>query len=896
MHLTLRFRWTGVLLVLALGFLAYRFTRGEGWEGAADVVFLESFEDPSSDHAIHGMRRVEVGAGAHGGSHVAELDPGAAEGLRFGTLRRELELEVGRRYRIDVALQAPGPSAGLRYTVSVDGESPRDIRLSIIPSAFEHAELPRHENWQVASGFFFAKTRKTTLVFGPLSRFQEASPWRRVWLDTLRVRALPEVLVPARDLRLRVTAPSDVVVGEEIDVQVATLVQQPRGAKRNYFERCEWPVPAGLRFETTDAEAVHGASTNLSEAVLAHRVRFRTPGLQRVTVVSEDGVTQRSNPIRVHAVEPASRHYWGDIHIHTHNGHADWLGGSSAANLEFARDFADLDFAALTEHFAASLGPAWIAEIAPATQAFHDPGRFVTFFAAETMTFQGHRNYYLVTDEPFAVFHPVDAYGSNAGYASFLRGKGRAFLEIPHHFALLDPVDWRLTSRKTNRLAEIYSTHGTSENAFESWRHPDDFSLNYAGAVAGSDYRSALARGHRLGLIASSDSHHLQPGLSGLACVDAEGLSRAALFDALAQRRCHATTGARILLDVTVAEARAGSEIFLDAGAPLEVSVRVNGTERIRRVEIIRDGEVVSTAEPGMLDYEATTTLAPFDPPESGAKTSYVYVRLFQDDEQRAWSSPVWISQRGLSDFVVENPDLVFEGDALAVSVQNAGELAATGTLRLYSSRADARLADRPVVAFADPTLLTRLEPLGPRRVRVFVALYIPSSFRKAADFEGSGRFEGARVSAVTADPRRALSIAQDGSFTWKDRVGYRNDQVSSLSGQIVDFELVVEVDDAAHIVLEASLDGRPLESAYFGREPIDGGERLSISAPAPLLKRELTLAGGVTTELTFEALPRDATYVVVLDGDEAVAEISETNNAAWVLVPEVPYEPRRWR
>lgn len=159
-------------------------------------------------------------------------------------------------------------------------------------------------------------------------------------------------------------------------------------------------------------------------------------------------------------------------------------------------------------------------------------------------------------------------------------------LIIPHaHQA----ADWRLSDLEMETLVEIMSGHGTFE-----W-----FGQRY------------LESGFRLGFVAASDDHLGHPGYSpghpgrpgrrsnifqfgGLAGAWAEEQTTKALFAALKERRVYATTGSqRIILDARLNGSPMGSQ--LPEAETRQIEGRAIGTAPIRRIELIRNGEVAAT-------------------------------------------------------------------------------------------------------------------------------------------------------------------------------------------------------------------------------------------------------------------------------------------------------------
>ncbi len=75
--------------------------------------------------------------------------------------------------------------------------------------------------------------------------------------------------------------------------------------------------------------------------------------------------------------------------------------------------------------------------------------------------------------------------------------------------------------------------------------------------------------------------------------------TRASIWQALRERRCYATTGARILLDVSVGDAAMGGTARVQTAVP--VRCRVTGTAPIERVELRRGMQIAGVFRPGTL-------------------------------------------------------------------------------------------------------------------------------------------------------------------------------------------------------------------------------------------------------------------------------------------------------
>ncbi len=234
--------------------------------------------------------------------------------------------------------------------------------------------------------------------------------------------------------------------------------------------------------------------------------------------------------------------------------------------------------------------------------------------------------------------------------------RGEKALTIPHHpvsgSAGLRP--WEHYHPEFQRLAEVYSIWGNSE--CEGAPRPNYWHNNYNNSI-----QAGLARGYRMGIIASGDSHDGLPGNSswmrlrqghrgGLAAVYADELTRESIFDALWVRFCYGTTGARIILWYTLNGAPMGRELTgEDHRTRRRIHIYAIGTAPISRIVIIRNGAEVYI-HPGsgieeQIDFEDAV---PFESVSltdyEGKPFIYYYVRVEQSDGEIAWSSPVWVA------------------------------------------------------------------------------------------------------------------------------------------------------------------------------------------------------------------------------------------------------------
>jgi hypothetical protein len=388
-------------------------------------------------------------------------------------------------------------------------------------------------------------------------------------------------------------------------------------------------VPAGARMAPADAGVVRVSGV------------AREPGVAWVEASGPEGLAARSNPILVTREGP--RVLWGDLH--GHSALSDGT-GTPAEYLRYARDVAALDVVALTDHdhwgmVPLDASPENQRAIQTATEAFHEPGRFVTLGGYEwTSWIYGHRHVLYFEGEP-ALYSSFDRrYETPQQLWQAL--EGRVALTFAHHSAGGPiAVDWSIPpDPRYEPVTEIVSVHGSSES-------PDTV-LPIYDPVEGNWVRDALARGYRLGFVGSGDTHDGHPGLAhldspsggGVAAILSEERTREGVLAALRARRVYATNGPRILLRAAVGPHPMGAVARVAEGETQDALLFVHavGTGPIARVELVRSGAVVDG-----IDVEGRLEVALERPLEGLRAGEYLYVRVVQEDDGAAWSSPVFL-------------------------------------------------------------------------------------------------------------------------------------------------------------------------------------------------------------------------------------------------------------
>lgn len=295
--------------------------------------------------------------------------------------------------------------------------------------------------------------------------------------------------------------------------------------------------------------------------------------------------------------------YFGDIHTHT------LLSDGRQEPVEtIMKAKSHLDFYAFSDHAqlpdTGTWGPdvfhGWRSIVEPMNRRWpelqklikdnHEPGRFVTYLGYEwsSMQWGDHNVYYLKDDEPIR-------YARSLGELYSLL-EGVETMIIPHHTAyppLQRGCDWNSFDSARGPCTEVVSFHGCSE----SDGGPYAFGTNMGPRCSAGTAQRALELGKVVGFIGGTDDHTGYPGFygRGLCAVQAEELTRQALWDAFWKRRTYAITGDRIGLKFALNDQPMGSVISVQGQKPRQLRIGIDAWDHLRTVEIIKNNQTVKS-------------------------------------------------------------------------------------------------------------------------------------------------------------------------------------------------------------------------------------------------------------------------------------------------------------
>jgi hypothetical protein len=343
--------------------------------------------------------------------------------------------------------------------------------------------------------------------------------------------------------------------------------------------------------------------------------------------------------------------YWGDLHDHTDLSVCNRACNPPIReNYNTKRDIERLDFTAITDHGYNLDHPQWQWS-AEQVRANYDPGRFVTLLGEEwtsdhipyspkkmvptigtgkivELRRYGHHN--IIFRDPYYKTFYDSRDGDISPKDVWDQLEDKHAVMIPHQLADLGnrPTDWSHHDEWRQPLAEIFQTRGSYEHLGCPRQAPR------STGVKGHFLQDAWQRGHVIGVIASPD----HGGGDGKAGVWATELTRDALFDAFHARHTFGTTGCKMAMLVTSGDYMMGDKVPRHGRSPIPFQVWAATDQPITKLVIMRNNETVHTTQPNQ--KELTVEWTDRNPPQSGP--IWYYVRLHRNDEELAWSSPIW--------------------------------------------------------------------------------------------------------------------------------------------------------------------------------------------------------------------------------------------------------------
>jgi hypothetical protein len=327
-----------------------------------------------------------------------------------------------------------------------------------------------------------------------------------------------------------------------------------------------------------------------------------------------------SSPIRNYTaeVEVVVRNpyqfYWGDLHAHT--SYSDGARVPKEA-YEYARDKANLDFFAVTDHCQLLTFDEYADVIAQADATDH-PGRFVALYGCEVTEGTGHLNYYMGPTPRLP--SRLDATLQTIGRMSLLGHFNHPNLNSPPEQGWRDDFEGFHYVPQADRSMALVELRSPGEE---------------------QAYIAMLNAGWHVGAAGCQDTHDANWGNGSTWTVAlARQLSREGILEALWSRRTYSAADRNVRLTFTLDGEDMGAQLVRKAGV-LSGVVAVSdpdASDAITAIDLFVDGRVLSSARPNLTSYawSAQVNLPP--------GKHYCFVRITQTGNRSTWSSPIWVS------------------------------------------------------------------------------------------------------------------------------------------------------------------------------------------------------------------------------------------------------------
>ena len=369
---------------------------------------------------------------------------------------------------------------------------------------------------------------------------------------------------------------------------------------------------------------------------------FEDPFAEEVPIHTNEAADLRT--IRAYTIEAGEKKYKiyrGDMHRHTDVSADFKYDGSLIEVYRYGLDAAGFDYIVPTDHQSGFDHEFTWWQDEKLTDLFHVAGTFTPLFGYErSLPFpNGHRNVIFAKRGTRTLPIPAEERRGEAGAAKLFEYlHNNDGISMPHSSGTAQGTDFRDNDPEVEPLIEIFQGYRASYEYKGAPKAASDQKLvtQRSGYNPNGYWWDALAKGLKLGVQASSD--HWSTHIS-YASILSPDFTRESMFDALKKRHAYAATD-NIVLDFQ-AESGGASYIMGDiikSNLAPKLKIRAIGTDTIKQIIIVKNQTFVYTGRPNTKEVYLEFQDKDFEP---GA--NYYYVRVLQNNEQMAWSSPIWV-------------------------------------------------------------------------------------------------------------------------------------------------------------------------------------------------------------------------------------------------------------
>ncbi len=340
---------------------------------------------------------------------------------------------------------------------------------------------------------------------------------------------------------------------------------------------------------------------------------------------------------------------YGNLHEHSENSPC-WSAGTDGTlheDYRFGLFSEGYNFVGITDH-GYSLNEVYWRKNIRLADFYNDPPYFVALPAMEwTLTAKGdlesvygagHYNVIFASSDDARRFirNSKEVYNVNTPESSnsqllwdLLHEKQINCITIPHHPAdEAHPVDWNVHDDYYVPVVELFQCRGNGEypgcpREINLERHSTTKSRR-----AFVDY-ALREKKYKMGFVASGDHNGMGVGVAALWVKD---FNRENILEAMRSRRCFATTGDKMIVDLRVSD------------GPPNLNIKVKGQRELEKIEVLRNSRVIKeyALSGEKLEFDAVYT---DESSQEENEVLYYYIRATQKNKEIAWSSPIWVDR-----------------------------------------------------------------------------------------------------------------------------------------------------------------------------------------------------------------------------------------------------------
>jgi len=348
----------------------------------------------------------------------------------------------------------------------------------------------------------------------------------------------------------------------------------------------------------------------------------------------------------------------GCLHEHTEMSYC-WPAGTDGdlhSNYRFGLYSEGYDFTAITDH-SRSINAAEWKKCLRIADFYSQNDQFIAIPATEWTLSSGkatdkikygvgHRNVIFASNEDAlkflrdgdALYSEQDSDTPHApALWDVIRKKNIDCVAIPHHPAdEIHQVSWEERDEEIEPIVELFQCRGNNEYPGCPREKNLDRHTTTHLKEAFVDY-ALQEKKYKLGFVASGDHNGMGVGLASLWVKE---VSRKGIMEALRARKCFATTGDKIFVDMKINGNMMGETISLKTAPGIDIETSC--PETLEKIELLRNSKVIRTwtVEDETNDFSNSYTDNDY---KKEKEVLYYYVRVTQKDNQIAWSSPIWI-------------------------------------------------------------------------------------------------------------------------------------------------------------------------------------------------------------------------------------------------------------